>query len=136
MASVVKEFYKDSFEYLSEELIWINHLIYNYVNSMGKAESYPKFEKFSGLYISSEEIDTIVNHERFLKLPGSKDTVVEDMTGQSNVQTLRARIDQKVQNSVSNNIYLSLQELKKRFGLDDFEYQIFEYLIFGTWFID
>jgi len=113
MASAVKDFYKNSFEHLSEELIWINHLIHDYINSIGKVESYPKFEKFSGLYISDEEINTIINHEYFLKHRGSESANAERSTGQSNAQTLRVRIDQKIQNSVSNNVYLSLPELKK-----------------------
>lgn len=125
MTSVIKNFYKDFSEHLSEELIWVNHLIFDYIHSISKTEGYQKFEKFSGLYISDEEINTIINHDDFLKFPGSKNSAAKNPVGQSNVRTLRARVDKKVQNSVSNNVYLSLPELKKRFGLDDFEYQVF-----------
>lgn len=118
MASAAVDFYQNSFAHLREELLWINHLLYEYIRTMRAVAPYHKFDKFSGFYISDEEIEQIIQHPAFLNeevSPGPDSANIPQ-------KTLRQTIDLKIEESLRREVYLPLAEIRRRFGLSSFEY--------------
>ncbi len=112
-------FYKNSIEHLHDELLWLNHIIFNYVSTARSANVIQKFNNFSGFYISDDEVDSILNQPDFL---GSANIVTQD---NGIAVPNRNLIEGKISASYDNGIYLSLNDLRLRFGLTYFEYAVF-----------
>lgn len=122
MASAAVDFYQNSFAHLREELLWINHLLYEYIRTMRAVAPYHKFDKFSGFYISDEEIEHIIRHPAFLNEEVSPGLDSANIPQKTSLSGLRQKIDRKMEESLRREVYLPLAEIRQRFGLSGFEY--------------
>ncbi|MCP4156519.1 MAG: ATP-binding protein [bacterium] len=113
--------YKNSSEHLKEELLKLDALLYLQVLKSREIAEKKSPNLFRGLYITEQEIDKITGPPG---LPGNK-TAGDSITAAQQIITERKEnLDLKIENSLKENIELSLFRLAALFNLDAFERDI------------
>lgn len=115
--------YQHAHEHLSQELIWLNVLISAHIGELRRAGFYQQPDQMKGFFISDQEIDAILEDPAFWQKPSRtalfKRPPAEKLTHRA--REIRRQIDARVQRSREENLYLTLPELSRRFGLNEAE---------------
>ena len=113
------EVYKNSFEYISDEFSRLDILIQIQKHRL---KDTTKNDKFRGLFISEQEINSLFQNIDPNSLPEEEDADIEDL--KAPLAKVEENINSKKLNSLKNNVYLSLPHLSKLFGLTKFEEEV------------
>jgi SpoVK/Ycf46/Vps4 family AAA+-type ATPase len=120
-----KDFYKNNLEHIKEELSKLDLIIQLGVLNLRKSLSGETQEGFKGLFLSDQEIDSILEE----KITSSKDMQLRDKN-ESRVECFleaisksQEEISKKKEQSISEGIYLALPQLVNLFNLSPFEEQ-------------
>lgn len=119
--------YRHSNDHLIDELRWLNRLLAAYMLSLRQVNFYERPKDFRGLFITDEEIDTLLSAGIFEVDDKESDktyiTRITNLLSQSN--KIRTEINQRIQNSLNQNIFLPLVQLSRCFHLNEFELNTF-----------
>jgi len=106
------------------ELAWLELLIKREITLLrfGKSKQ-DKFDEFSGLYVSEEDIDKFLNEIPEKDRPSAKIPEIEQLD--RTISVTREYLNQKAKASQINAVELRLSRLIAKFGLDSSEIEIF-----------
>ena len=117
---MVGRVYKNSFEHISEELERLDLLI---KIQKYKLKESAKNDKFRGLFISEQEINSILKDVNPESISEQEDSVnIEHLDNK--ITSLEEAINEKVKNSLTDGVYISLPHLSRLFNLTRFEEEV------------
>ena len=114
--------YKSGWEHLADELLKLDTLIHLKILTTRKCQQNKKLDEFAGLLITEEEIDNLLcmqsrNDEKLTSL--AKDSKFNALL--NNIERLRTKISEKIEESIKFGIHLPLHTLSYLFHLSPFE---------------
>ncbi|MCK4696460.1 MAG: hypothetical protein KAT74_11885, partial [Candidatus Cloacimonetes bacterium] len=114
-----KEFYKNSFEHLQDELKRIDIHIHNCIVRLRQERRDNTPDEYRGLFVSEEEIDGILSKGK--EKNKQKVHRLETEISANCIKEFQEKISNKISESVEEGIYLSLFHLEYLFQLTSFE---------------
>lgn len=112
-------------DHLRAELSWLNLIIQAMVKRLRNNCFYEKASGFAGLFISDEEVDSVLNN---LNNSGTANRNPEDEYTDRLIRTaaaMRATIDERLNKSVQEQVFIPFAQLRQVFRLNEFERQVF-----------
>jgi SpoVK/Ycf46/Vps4 family AAA+-type ATPase len=122
LETTAPEAYNSGREHLMDELSKLDTLIQFQVLRLRTRYSHKKFDEFTGLYITEEEIDKVLENEpktQDRRSPSTEDS--ERMVLLNQIESLQTRISERVEESIKCGIFLPLYQLAYLFHLTPFE---------------
>ena len=127
--------YENSWEYLSDELRWLNLLIQRNMLKLNRPPQNKNYDEFMGLFLSDEEINKILddlNNDKS-QSPFASD-VSELQKLDDSIKELEAWISQRQTVSLNQGVHLSLPRLSYLFHLTPFEEDVIIFCLARTLF--
>jgi len=119
-------YYKDAHAHLLDELRWLNRLLSAHVLRLQSVNFYEGVKDFHEFFIAEEEVDAMLSagvFENNGKVENEeKAKLITKLLKQE--QSLRKEINQRVQDTITQNIFLPLEQLKNCFHLSEFEIKV------------
>jgi SpoVK/Ycf46/Vps4 family AAA+-type ATPase len=117
--------YENPHAHLVDELRWLNRILAIQVERLRCVNFYEDTKDFRSFFITDKEIDALLSVSVFESVErGKEKSQFQEIKQLSQLaQILREKINRRIQESLAQNIFLPIYQLKKLFNLNDFEIQ-------------